>query len=137
MGGTNPYMEQVEHPLPKNPYKLTVLAGGEKHEIQVDPSKLPYSSEGFAGSILEIALGHDIEIDHACGGVCACSTCHVHVTAGLTTCPEASEEEEDQIDYAADIRGNSRLACQCVPDGTQDVVVEVPNWNRNHVSEDH
>ena len=137
MGGTNPYMEQVEHPLPETKYRLTIRAEGEEHVIEVDPTKLPYSSEGRPGSILEIALGHDVEIDHACGGVCACSTCHVHVLQGAETCPEASEEEEDQLDYAADLRESSRLSCQCVPNGTSDVVVEVPDWNRNHAKEDH
>ena len=137
MGGTNPYMEPVDHPLPKTKYKLTIRAEGEEHVIEVDPAALPYSGEGFPGSVLEIALGHDVEIDHACGGVCACSTCHVHVVEGLDTCPEASEGEEDQLDYAADIRENSRLACQCVPDGTQDLVVEIPDWNRNHAKEEH
>ncbi len=137
MGGTNPYIKRVDHPLPKTSYKLTILAEGEKHVIEVDPAKLPYSSEGFAGSILEIALGNDVEIDHACGGVCACSTCHVHVVEGLESCPPATEDEEDQLDYAADLRGESRLSCQCVPDGSRDVVVQVPNWNRNLVSEEH
>ena len=137
MGGTNPYMEQVEHPLPKTGYKLTILCEGERHEIQVDPNALPYTAEGRPGSVLEIALGHDVEIDHACGGVCACSTCHVKVTQGLETCPETTEAEEDQLDYAPGLDDSSRLACQCVPDGTKDVVVEVPDWNRNHAKEDH
>ncbi len=105
--------------------------------VEVDPAKLPYSRDGQKGSILEIALGHKIEIDHACGGVCACSTCHVIVRQGLGSCPQATEEEDDQLDNAPGLTPQSRLACQTVPNGSSDVVVEVPGWNRNLVSEEH
>ena len=50
---------------------------------------------------------------------------------------EASEDEEDQLDNAPGLEPESRLGCQCVPDGTKDVVVEIPDWNRNLVREDH
>jgi 2Fe-2S ferredoxin len=135
MGGINPYVEQADAPLPTLRYKLTFLPGGE--EVEVDPQDLPYSRDGRPGSILEIALGHGIGIDHACGGVLACSTCHVIVREGFETIPEASEEEEDMLDNAPGLEPTSRLACQAVPDGTQDVVVEVPSWNRNLVREEH
>ena len=79
-----------------------------------------------------------IELEGACEGVCACSTCHVilqdEIYDGL---PEPSEDEEDMLDMAPGLQPNSRLACQCVPDGTSDVVVEIPDWNRNLVSEGH
>ena len=135
MGGTNPYIKPVETKLPTKPYTITFLPMDVK--VEVDPAKLPYSREGQKGSILEIALGNGIAIDHACGGVCACSTCHVIVRKGLGSIPEATEDEEDQLDNAPGLTMKSRLACQCVPDGTKDVVVEVPDWNRNLVSEDH
>jgi 2Fe-2S ferredoxin len=77
-----------------------------------------------------------VEIDHSCGGVCACSTCHVYVEAGGDTAPEPIEEEEDMLDFAPAVRSNSRLSCQCVPNGSQDVVVEIPSWKRNEVSEE-
>jgi 2Fe-2S ferredoxin len=105
--------------------------------IEVDPAKLPYSRDGLPGSILEIALGHDLEIDHACGGVCACSTCHVIVREGFETLNEATDDEEDQLDLAPGLELNSRLACRAVPNGSKDVVVEIPDWNRNLVKEDH
>ena len=44
--------------------------------------------------VLDIACGNDIEIDHACGGVCACSTCHVIVEAGAESCNESTDAEE-------------------------------------------
>ena len=76
-------------------------------------------------------------MDHSCGGVCACSTCHIIVREGLESCNEATEDEEDMLDLAPGLDPNSRLACQCVPNGTQGIIVEIPEWNRNLVSEDH
>jgi len=135
MGGTNPYIKAVEAKLPTKPYTITFLPGDVK--VEVDPAKLPYSREGQKGSILEIALGNGVEIDHACGGVCACSTCHVVVRKGIESIPEATDDENDQLDNAPGLTPQSRLACQSVPDGTQDLVVEIPSWNRNLVKEDH
>src|SRR5439155_6437488 len=80
MGGTNPYIQPVQAKLPTKKYTITFLPMNKV--VEVDPSKLPYAREGNKGSILEIALGHGVEIDHACGGVCACSTCHVIVKKG-------------------------------------------------------
>ena len=48
----------------------------------------------------------------ACGGVCACSTCHVHVLKGKELLSEAEEEEEDILDKAFDVKATSRLGCQ-------------------------
>lgn len=93
--------------------------------------------DGLPGSILALALKNHLEIDHACGGVCACSTCHVIVKEGFGSLSEASETEEDMLDNAPGVTLQSRLACQAVADGSQDLVVEVPDWNRNLVSEGH
>jgi len=135
MGGTNPYIQKPEVKMPTCKYKITFLPMNTT--IEVDPEKFPYDHNGLPGSVLDIALGHGIEIDHACGGVCACSTCHVVVKQGLETTNEALEEEEDQLEGAPDLKATSRLACQCVPDGTADIVVEIPAWNRNLVQEGH
>jgi 2Fe-2S ferredoxin len=135
MGGSNPYIKEVEAKLPEKAYTITFLPMDEV--VEVDPGKLPYSREGLPGSILEIALGHELGIDHACGGVAACSTCHVILRQGFESCNEATEDEEDQLDNAPGLTIQSRLSCQAVPDGTQNVVVEIPDWNRNLVSEDH
>ena len=88
-----------------------------------------------AKSLLEIALDHDVDIDHACGGVCACSTCHVIIRDGYGSCGESTDAEEDQLDKAPGLTSQSRLACQTIPDGSQNLVVEIPNWNRNLVRE--
>jgi 2Fe-2S ferredoxin len=135
MGGVNPYQKAVEVRLPGQKYRVTFLPSNTT--IEVDPEALPYSREGRPGSLLDIAQGNDIDIEHACGGVCACSTCHVIVRAGFDSCQPASDDEEDMLDSAPGLEITSRLACQAVPDGTTDVVVEVPGWNRNHAKEEH
>ncbi len=117
------------------PYKLTFLPSGQS--IEVDPSQLPLQRDGKPGSILDLALGNDIEIDHACGGVNACSTCHVWIREGGDSCEEPEETEEDMLDNAPGVTEASRLACQAVPNGSCDVVVEIPGWNRNLVKESH
>ncbi len=99
--------------------------------VQVDTDSPPQSGEGLPGSLLDIALASGVDIDHACGGVCACSTCHVLVNQGLDSCNEISEDEEDQLDEAPGLTIRSRLACQCIPTGQTDLIVEVPSWNRN------
>ncbi|MEE9240968.1 MAG: 2Fe-2S iron-sulfur cluster-binding protein [bacterium] len=88
-------------------------------------------------NILEAALENEIDLDHACGGVCACSTCHVKIREGFDLFPEAEEEEEDQLDDARDIELSSRLACQCTLQKETDQVIEVgiPFWNVNLVAE--
>ena len=65
-------------------------------------------------SILEVALKNNINLHHNCGGVCACSTCHLYVNKGEDFLEELSDKEEDFIDRAINPRINSRLGCQCV-----------------------
>jgi 2Fe-2S ferredoxin len=130
---SNPYIRRNPSP-PETGYRLTVL--GMDRVIEVDPQNLSEDEEGCKGSILSILLGAGIDLDHTCGGVCACSTCHIYVEEGGDSAVEPSEEEEDQLDFAPALRPGSRLACQCVPDGSQDVTVELPSWNRNEVSEE-
>ena len=79
-------------------------------------------------SILEVALLNNIELHHNCGGVCACSTCHLYVEKGEQHVEELSDKEEDFIDRAVNPRLNSRLGCQCVLlQGTGDIVVTLPD----------
>jgi 2Fe-2S ferredoxin len=119
--------------LPRQAYSLTFLP--QKVTIQVDPSALPFGDHGAPGSILDIAIEHGIDLEHACGGVNACSTCHVLVRKGADSCPEASEQEEDMLDQAPGLELCSRLGCQAVPDGSGPVEVEIPGWNRNFARE--
>jgi ferredoxin, 2Fe-2S len=79
-------------------------------------------------SLLEVALINDIELHHNCGGVCACSTCHLYVEQGEDFLEELSDKEEDFIDRAISPRLNSRLGCQCVlQEGDGNIVVTLPD----------
>ncbi len=79
-------------------------------------------------SILEVALENDIDLHHNCGGVCACSTCHLYLEQGEDLVEELSDKEEDFIDRAVNPRLNSRLGCQCVlHDGGGNIVVTLPD----------
>ena len=79
-------------------------------------------------SILEVALKNDIDLHHNCGGVCACSTCHIYVNEGDAFLEELSDKEEDFIDRAVNPRINSRLGCQCVlQDGSGNICVTLPD----------
>lgn len=133
--GVNPYIDAEAPPLPTRKYTVKLRNTGLV--IEVDPADLPHHHDGYEGSVLRTLLAAGVDIDHSCGGVCACSTCHIYVHTGLDTSPDAIEEEEDMLDLAPALRENSRLACQFVPDGSVDVEVEIPAWNRNEVSEDH
>ena len=135
MSGTNPYIEKQEFELPKANYRITFLPMGKN--VEVFSAEISSEGDGLPGSILNTALSAGIEMDHSCGGVCACSTCHVIVRQGLDSCNEATDDEEDMVDLAPGLEPQSRLACQCVPDGSQDIIVEIPEWNRNRVSETH
>jgi 2Fe-2S ferredoxin len=133
MGGKNPYIEETKFTPATKKYKITFIKDGQP--IEVDPDKVPYGHDGLPGSILDISQGFHKGLDHACGGVCACSTCHVIVHEGLESCNEATDAELDQLDEAPGVTPKSRLGCQCVPDGTKDIVVEIPDWNKNYAKE--
>src|SRR5947209_20598900 len=134
MGGINPYITPADAEMPRKKYRVTFLPSGKVFEV--DPEQLPYGRNGLAGSILDLAHGAGVPLDHSCGGVCACSTCHVIVKKGLETCNEATDDELDQLEEARGLTTESRLGCQCVPNGTCNVVIEVPGWNRNLISEE-
>jgi ferredoxin, 2Fe-2S len=79
-------------------------------------------------SLLEVALTHDIDLHHNCGGVCACSTCHLYLEKGEDFVEELTDKEEDFIDRAVNPRLNSRLGCQCVlQEGDGEIEVTLPD----------
>ena len=86
------------------------------------PSKTVQASADI--SILELTEDHDVHLNHNCGGVCACSTCHIYVQSGDMFLEELSDKEEDFIDRATNPTLQSRLACQCVI-LDEDAVIEV------------
>ena len=87
-------------------------------------------------SICDVLLEHDIDIEHACEKSCACTTCHVVVREGFLSLNEAEEKEEDLLDKAWGLEANSRLSCQAIL-ADQDLVVEIPKYTINQVSENH
>ena len=88
-------------------------------------------------SVLEITEEHDIHLNHNCGGVCACSTCHVYIESGEEFLEEISEKEEDFIDRAINPRLESRLGCQCVLlDNQAEITVTIPD-QRQIIGHEH
>jgi len=124
----------VEAPGP-NTVRLTFLPEGRT--VEFEHGKLPYKDHGKPQSILDVAINNNVFLDHACGGNCACTTCHVHVVKGAELLSEMDDDEADRLDMAADLQLNSRLGCQVVIEKPGEVVVKIPEWNRNYVSEEH
>lgn len=103
------------------------LTGGDKAEYTLMARKGEH--------LLEVAIENGINIEHACGAVCACSTCHVHIEKGMEHLSESTEAEEDRVEEAPGLQRNSRLSCQCIIEGPGPIQVRVPAWNRNAVKE--
>jgi 2Fe-2S ferredoxin len=87
-------------------------------------------------TICDAALANGIEIEHACEKSCACTTCHVVIREGFDSLEESSEEEDDLLDKAWGLEPDSRLSCQAQV-GSVDLVVEIPKYTINMVSENH
>ena len=84
-------------------------------------------------SILEVALKNKIHLHHNCGGVCACSTCHIYIESGEDFVEELTDKEENFIDRARNPKINSRLSCQCVLNGGHGVLnVTIPDQSLIH-----
>jgi 2Fe-2S ferredoxin len=111
--------------------KVTFLP--EDKTVEFQSGKLPYDDHGKPESLLDIALNFGIHLEHACGGSCACTTCHVIVKEGEGNLSEAEDDELDRLDMAAGLTLRSRLGCQAIVTG--DVTIEIPSWNRNYISE--
>lgn len=85
-------------------------------------------------SVLDAALSHGIEIEHACEKSCACTTCHVIVRKGYDSLEPPIEREEDLLDRAWGLEPHSRLSCQAIV-ADEDLEVEIPKYSINQVSE--
>ncbi|HEU5452310.1 MAG TPA: 2Fe-2S iron-sulfur cluster-binding protein [Terriglobales bacterium] len=116
-----------------NTVRVTFMPEGRT--VEFEHGKLKYKDHGKPESLLDVALNTGVFLDHACGGNCACTTCHVHVLKGAELLSEMEDDEADRLDMAADLQLNSRLGCQCVITKPGEVVVSIPEWNRNYVSE--
>ena len=87
-------------------------------------------------SLCDVLLDNDIEIEHACEKSCACTTCHVVIREGFQSLGDPAEKEEDLLDMAWGLEATSRLSCQALV-GDQDLVIELPKYTINQVSENH
>jgi 2Fe-2S ferredoxin len=88
-------------------------------------------------SILEAARKCGAQVGSACGGVCACSTCHVYVKEGFAALSPQGEREEDIIDKAFDVQANSRLGCQSQLKDERTYVVEITRESRQAFLDEH
>jgi ferredoxin, 2Fe-2S len=113
--------------------RLTFLPEGRTVEFEL--SSLAYLEHGLPRSILDVALNFGIELEHACGGHCACTTCHVVIKRGEELLSVMNDYEADKLDEAADLQLHSRLGCQCQIVRAGEIIVEIPAWNRNYVKE--
>lgn len=101
----------------------------------IPPKTVAGDFEGM--SILEITEDYDVHLNHNCGGVCACSTCHVYVEKGEDFLEEISDKEENFIDRAIRPRLESRLGCQCVIlEENADITVTIPD-QRQIIGHEH
>ena len=87
-------------------------------------------------TIIACALRNGLDIEHACEMSCACTTCHVLVRRGLASLQQADELEEDMLDKAWGLESSSRLSCQAQV-SNEDLVIEIPRYTLNQVSEKH
>ena len=87
-------------------------------------------------TVLNTILQNDIGLEHACEKVCACTTCHVIIREGFDSLAESDELEDDLLDKAWGLEPDSRLSCQVII-ADEDLVVEIPKYTVNMVSENH
>ena len=110
-----------------------ILRDGTKKTVEFEHGKLEYQHHGLPESFLDVAMNHDIPLEHACGGSCACTTCHLIIREGMQNLSDMEENEADRLDTAWDLTTSSRLGCQAIIKG--DVVAEFPMYTRNYVQE--
>ncbi len=87
-------------------------------------------------TVLDAALRNGIDIEHACEKSCACTTCHVVIREGFASLEASDELEDDMLDKAWGLEPTSRLSCQAAV-ADVDLVVEIPKYTINQVSEGH
>jgi len=113
-------------------------SGAPERVVEFDPADAPFQHDGRPGSVLDVLLANGIELEHACGGSCACTTCHVIVRQGAHALSEPEENEEDMLDRAVGLTPTSRLGCQAVvQDDDAEIVVVVPRHTVNLISGSH
>ena len=81
---------------------------------------------GDGQTVLDAAIENDLPLEHACGGFCACTTCHIIVKDGLDRISKMEEDEMDRLENKDGLTPASRLACQSKVHG--DITVEIPGY---------
>jgi 2Fe-2S ferredoxin len=110
-----------------------ILRDGTEKTVEFESGKMPYQEHGLQESFLDVAMNHGIPLEHACGGSCACTTCHLIIRKGEQNLSPMEDNEADRLDTAWDLTTSSRLGCQAVIKG--DVTAEFPLYTRNYVQE--
>jgi len=131
---SNPLPEvDLSKPPAENMVRVTFQPEGKTVEFPF--GTLPYDGHGEPMSLLDVAENYGIFLDHACGGVCACTTCHLFIKEGAKGLSEAEEKELDRMELSPGLQLNSRLGCQAVIEKPGTYLVEIPSWNKNYVQE--
>jgi ferredoxin, 2Fe-2S len=128
-------LPEVDLSQPPAENMVRVTFKPENKTVEFPFGSLPYDGHGEPMSLLDVAENYGIFLDHACGGVCACTTCHIHVLQGEKGLSEAEEKELDRMELSPGLQLNSRLGCQAVIEKPGTYVVEIPSWNKNYVQE--
>ena len=85
-------------------------------------------------SVADALLDHHVDIEHACGKVAACTTCHCIIRKGYNSLPAPEDKEEDLLDRAWGLTSVSRLSCQAIVQN-EDLTVEIPKYSINYAKE--
>src|SRR5258705_11947240 len=85
--------------------------------IEVDDAKYPLADHGRPGSLLDVALAHNVHLEHNCGGSCAGTTCHVIVREGEDSLSTMEQDQEDRLDTAEAITRHPRPGCPAIVPG--------------------
>jgi len=118
--------------------RIIYESGEPERVIEFNPADAPFSHDGQPGSILDVMLANHVHLEHACGGNCACTTCHVVVKSGMDKLSESEEAEDDLLDKAPGLTPTSRLGCQAVVESDDaEIVIVIPRFTINQVSEQH
>ena len=113
--------------------KVTFIIDGKEKVVEFEHGKLEFKEHGLPESFLDLAMNRGVQLEHACGGSCACTTCHLIIRKGMENLSEMEDKEADRLDTAWDLTTTSRLGCQAIIKG--DVVAEFPMYTRNYVQE--
>ena len=103
------------------------------HESLCPEGKLIDAVSG--ANLAQVLLDVGIDLEHACGLVCACTTCHVIVKQGFQSLNLASDQEDDMLDRAWGLTPRSRLSCR-VQVGSEPLQIELPKYTINHAREE-